>query len=488
VRTGLWQRAAPIIHDGGWWLLLHKTIQKVGGSWLDFGRITFFKRDLGLDVPHPSAADGFAIRRAGAADLDRLSRQRHPERPAALLVERFRRGDLCFLAAGSDHALAHTRWVTSKGARVQELGLDLIVQPGWAYMYDGYTTPTYRGQGVDGAMRWFIFQSLRAEGCKAIYSYVRHDNPVAMRAAQRWQQRVGTLAYLRVGRFAPLVIGARRVDALRLVRPMLDGSDEPERASRAAVSRAWFEMWQRQPLAQRSTGCDVRPPEYFESTATFIAETLALEPRHDLVLDVGCDSAMVSRLVAKRCRVLVGVDHVAGMLADVPAQSMRTAGGHAVQFVVGDGRFLPFRSGVFTKVYCCAVLHVLPSRNDGFALIQELIRVSRPGGRVLVASVPDRRRRLVAWVDVFRRSRAMDKLKLLGSLAAPRSVRRIMRAWLGMAAPGYPIALHYDVTQLKRELERQGVGCDIVRFPADYWSRDFQTTRSNLSIQIPLNP
>lgn len=42
----------------------------------------------------------------------------------------------------------------------------------------------------------------------------------------------------------------------------------------------------------------------------------------------------------------------------------------------------------------------------------------------------------------------------------------------------------YDLRTLQRRLERRGFRCEIRDFPADYWSREFQTSRSNLLIFV----
>lgn len=480
-----WQRTRQVVREGGYALLLHRLLHLCAGPFLAFGRITFFKRDLAESLQFPGV-DGRLVRRfATPADIDGLCAQRARTRSAEFFRERFRRGDTCVVATTPDQRIAHSRWLTTRRAHIPELGLDLILEPGAAYFYDGYTTPADRKSGADGAMRCFIFDRMQAAGCRAVYSYVVNENPAGMRAARRWQQPVGTLWYFRVGHWRPFVAGLRRLDGLRLVRPVFAHLEETERAARASVSRAWFDAWLKQPLSQRSTGCDNRPFAYFQSTADYVAGALALDRERDAVLDLGCDSAMVSRLVAKRCQRLTGIDPVAGMLADVPRETFRSASGRPISLLAGDGRFLPFPDRTFDKAYCCAVIHVLPSRADGLAIINELIRVCRPGGRILMASVPDRGKRLVAWLDVFRHARPADRLKQLLALALPTSARRRLRSWLGLPAPNYPVAVDYSLRQLKRHLECQGLRCTVERFPADYWARDFRKVRSNLVIDIP---
>lgn len=59
--------------------------------------------------------------------------------------------------------------------------MDVVMSPGEAYFYDGYTHPDRRSRGVDGAVRAFIFNTMRRAGCRRVYSYVSGNNPPALR-------------------------------------------------------------------------------------------------------------------------------------------------------------------------------------------------------------------------------------------------------------------------------------------------------------------
>jgi len=481
--TALRTRVRRALAEGGVPLLASRVLRRASGGWLRVGRITIFERALDEPIAGPPAA-AITVRRASGADLPRLLRQRDAAALEPLFRERLRRGDDCFIAIAPDGRVAHSRWVTRRSTPIPELGRELELEPGRVYMYDGYTTPERRGQGVDGLIRTAIFREAARAGGRAVYSYVRHDNPAGLRAARRWQTPVGTVAYFGLGRLRPLLFGAATLRGLRLVPTPLGRDDETARAARAAATRAWFERFAERPHAQRSTGCDTRPVAYFEDTGRFIADRLRLDPHQDTVLDVGCDSAMVTRHVAPRCRRLVGVDLIANMLRDI-AGPIHSASGAPVTFAATDGRYLPFAAGTFSKVYCCAVIHMLPTRADGLALVREAVRVCRPGGCVLIASVPDRGRRGAAIRDAWRRSDARGRLRLLAALALPRGVRRALAAGLKLAPASTPEFLTYPLTGLARQLEAAWFACAIERFPADYWSTDFQITRANLLIRVP---
>lgn len=479
--SGYLDNATRVLDEGGPRHLILRVLQKLCSPVLEFGSISFFMCELHGGLPEPSNA--FQLRLILPQDLNLLEGF-HPEKSAQTFRERFQRGDLCFAALDANGKVAHTRWVTVEKTYIPEIGRYVVLPPGEAYFYDGYTQPDLRRRGIDGAMRGFIFKTMRAAGYRKIYSYVRGDNPIGLKAARRWQQPVGRLWYLRLRGLSPLVIRRGSPDLPTMIRRGTAERKRDERLARARVWRKFFESWLGEPPAKRSTGCYSLPEEYFISTAQYLSSVLDLDPNSDVVLDVGCDSAMVSRLLAPRCRGFVGVDFVPGMLADIPRDAVKSAPGEPASFVAADGRSLPFGSRVFTKAYCAAVLHTLPSHADGLKMVEELVRVCRPGGRVLVAAVPDTAKHLRGYWELWQRAGVVEKARLAISLVMPRAAKDTLRRLLGLSQDRL-IFLEYDFGELKRRLEAQGLQCQVLDFPDSYWSRDFRKTRSNLLVRIP---
>lgn len=105
----------------------------------------------------------------------------------------------------------------------------------------------------------------------------------------------------------------------------------------------------------------------------------------DVALDAGCGTGDDARMLAAICRNgrVVGVDRRPGLVAEA---AQRAAGsGLRVTFQVGDIHALEFPDGAFSLVRAERLFEYL---DDPERAIAELVRVTRPGGRVLVAS-PD---------------------------------------------------------------------------------------------------
>ncbi|HSL84654.1 MAG TPA: class I SAM-dependent methyltransferase, partial [Thermoanaerobaculia bacterium] len=210
----------------------------------------------------------------------------------------------------------------------------------------------------------------------------------------------------------------------------------------------------------------------------------------DSVLDVGCSSAGVGRRVARRCRSFTGIDATLGLLADAARDGIETGAGGSARFLASDGRRLPFPDGAFTAVYCTGVIHTLPSQDDGLRVVRELVRVCRPGGRVLVGALPDRALRWSARAEAWRRGSWRERAELAAAVLLPGPVKGALRRVTGRAPRHSLIAIEYDLDALRHHLHDLDPALEtrIVPFPEDFWSRDFRLTRSNLVIEVPGKP
>ncbi len=102
------------------------------------------------------------------------------------------------------------------------------------------------------------------------------------------------------------------------------------------------------------------------------------------VLEVGCAAGFLAHLIAPAVGAFVGID-----LAEGAVGAARKLGLANATFEVADGEKLRFKDNSFDAAFCYDVFSNFPSFSNGAPLIAEMVRVVRPGGRVLVGSVPD---------------------------------------------------------------------------------------------------
>lgn len=124
-------------------------------------------------------------------------------------------------------------------------------------------------------------------------------------------------------------------------------------------------------------------PELVDDLGASIVEQVGAG-KDSTVLEVGCAAGFLAAVVAPRVGRYEGID-----LAAAPLEVARRLGLANASFRQADGATLPFPERSFDAVFCYDVFTNLPSFEDGAPLIETMLRVVKPGGRVLVGSIPD---------------------------------------------------------------------------------------------------
>jgi ubiquinone/menaquinone biosynthesis C-methylase UbiE len=140
----------------------------------------------------------------------------------------------------------------------------------------------------------------------------------------------------------------------------------------------------------------------------------------DSVLDVGCSSGYLARklaAVAGPAGHVTGVDPSRAAIAH--AQRRAPA---ATTFTLGDANDLPLPDSAFDVVTCTLTMHHVPARRRQAAL-GEMYRVTRPGGRLLVADFDPSRRPFALHRGGLRMRRAAATVGPLEELATAAGYR-----------------------------------------------------------------
>ncbi|ROZ89229.1 class I SAM-dependent methyltransferase [Gordonia sp. OPL2] len=103
-------------------------------------------------------------------------------------------------------------------------------------------------------------------------------------------------------------------------------------------------------------------------------------PGERMVLDVACGPGNYTRRMADgltgdgRC---VGMDFSPAMLS----MAARTNAAPRADYIRADAHAIPFADNTFDSVTCLAALYLIP---DPLPVVDELLRVARPGGEVVI--------------------------------------------------------------------------------------------------------
>lgn len=103
----------------------------------------------------------------------------------------------------------------------------------------------------------------------------------------------------------------------------------------------------------------------------------------DLLVDIGCGTGFLTAGLAPLARRVIGVDDSPGMLA-VAQENMRALGLANVELRPGSVDTLPLDAGQADAAFANMVLHHAP---DPQRMVQEMARVTRPGGRVVISDM-----------------------------------------------------------------------------------------------------
>lgn len=134
-----------------------------------------------------------------------------------------------------------------------------------------------------------------------------------------------------------------------------------------------------------------------EHDALQLAVELAHPRRDERLLDVATGTGALLRELARRDV------HPACMIGIDRSRRMLTGAGklpHLWTVAVGDGRALPLPNDSFDVVSACYFLHLLGSQ-DRLRALEEIRRVVRPGGRVVVVTVDAPRRNMRRVLSAF---------------------------------------------------------------------------------------
>ncbi len=158
--------------------------------------IVFFERPSGGE---PGESEARAAR-ATPGDAEAYARDIGTDSPATF-QKRLTDTTHCWLLWDRGH-IVHATWVTTSAAWTSELGLYFCPPRGSAYLYESYTPPSARGQGLYTFALRTIGAALKDERVAAMWIGVPSDNRPSLRAVAKagFEERFSARAERRFGR------------------------------------------------------------------------------------------------------------------------------------------------------------------------------------------------------------------------------------------------------------------------------------------------
>ncbi len=123
-------------------------------------------------------------------------------------------------------------------------------------------------------------------------------------------------------------------------------------------------------------------PEALSTLVDGISGNLELRD-DDRLLDLGCGAGMLLSRLTPRVQIAYGTDRSSGMIQR----------GHKISsgmtLMQAESTHLPFEAATFDKVLAHSVFQYFDSHDYAFNVLAELLRVSKPGSRMLIGDIMD---------------------------------------------------------------------------------------------------
>lgn len=177
----------------------------------------------------------------------------------------------------------------------------------------------------------------------------------------------------------------------------------------SATASFWVEQYREKaaapdPLVQsgRSDHCELTR---FLHVVRQMLSLLDVRPTHDL-LNVGCANGLVDIVLSACCRSLLAIEPVEE-LAALARQNLADCPDASVAVARADS--IPCADACFDRVLMLEVIQLV-SPEAVRRMFAELRRVTRPGGRIVIGSIPDAARRDAFLIPYLRGVRAARHL------------------------------------------------------------------------------
>jgi ribosomal protein S18 acetylase RimI-like enzyme len=202
----MFQRVRAAFQEGGKKHVVVKAAQKLLSPMLQFGGVHFHFRELQWPEPSSKRPKDIEFFFAFPNDIERVLPAQSPDKSRLQIEMRFRKGDYCVAGQTGNGKVVHTHWFSLNSGEVPELGQEFLLNGDEAYLYDSYTIPAMRGQGIERAASEFTCTWLKYRGIRKGFAYVRSDNLRRLAAVKKWDVTLGAIWYVQFRGMRPMIL------------------------------------------------------------------------------------------------------------------------------------------------------------------------------------------------------------------------------------------------------------------------------------------
>lgn len=169
------RRAFAVLREEGLTSFWFKLASTVG-----YRRLLLLERPLAETLPQVEPGQRLEFGTLAVSEVDDHFAFR-PGLPRAVVLKRLRLAQTCFCAR-HEGRIVSACWATQEPAWIEFLSREFALAPGEVYVFDAYTLPVYRGQGVAPALCVHQLSCFRAQGLRRAIRATLPENIPALRA------------------------------------------------------------------------------------------------------------------------------------------------------------------------------------------------------------------------------------------------------------------------------------------------------------------
>jgi GNAT superfamily N-acetyltransferase len=187
------ERAFAALRDEGLKSFWFKLLSEFG-----YRRLLLLERMLAQPVPELAPGLPVRIEVLKECELDEYLAFR-PETVRARVIDRLASGHLCFVARHEGRVVSAC-WTATQRAWTEFLGCEIELAADEVYLFDSFTLPAYRGQGIAPALCLHELRHFQQAGYRRVIRATTPENKPALRAHAKTGFRPGgMIARVKIG-------------------------------------------------------------------------------------------------------------------------------------------------------------------------------------------------------------------------------------------------------------------------------------------------
>lgn len=185
------ERVRSLMNREGVARVLRIGSQRLWSHLFEVRKATVFGRSLDEPIPDYIPSVPVKLREMTLEDLSRFREARSllPERWIMGFAERLKTGRIGIIGFVNGQVACYG-WLSLQNAMDRWMGVELCLQDGEGYLYDGFIFPAFRGRGIYTFLQAWRLNYLKQLNCRIAYLVVAAGNL----AAQRTDEKVGFIA------------------------------------------------------------------------------------------------------------------------------------------------------------------------------------------------------------------------------------------------------------------------------------------------------